>query len=84
VVVNTVGRSQGSPRPYGKARDPPQTEKGVPAAADVPEIVLVHSRFREVDRRAQEAKLVSAVPAAGRIIVATQAIEAGGTFPVGR
>ncbi len=78
VVVNTVGRSQGLAEALRKKLETRhKPKKGSLAAADVPEIVLVHSRFREVDRRAQEAKLVSAVPAAGRIIVATQAIEAG-------
>jgi CRISPR-associated endonuclease/helicase Cas3 len=44
-----------------------------------PEITLIHSRFRPADRRAaQEAALDEAsIPEAGRIIVATQAIEAG-------
>jgi CRISPR-associated endonuclease/helicase Cas3 len=39
--------------------------------------VLVHSRFRGPDRRVQEAGLSAALPEEGRIVVATQAVEAG-------
>lgn len=44
-----------------------------------PEVFLIHSRFRPCDRAKMQAVAFdeSKIPAAGRIIVATQAIEAG-------
>mgnify|MGYP001124051349 CR=1 FL=1 len=48
-------------------------EKQAPAA----DLLLVHARFRPTERRRIEGELCSDPPAAGRIIVATQAIEAG-------
>ncbi|HEY8056167.1 MAG TPA: CRISPR-associated helicase Cas3' [Terriglobales bacterium] len=41
------------------------------------DLLLVHSRFRGVERRLQMNRLLSAVPPAGRIVVTTQALEAG-------
>ncbi len=42
-----------------------------------PERLLIHSRFRAEDRRGNEENLHSAPPVEGRIVIATQAIEAG-------
>lgn len=41
------------------------------------EIQLVHSRFRPPDRRAAVARILSPIPDAGRVVVATQVVEAG-------
>ncbi len=64
VVLNTVERAQ-----------------AVYSALDVlkleTELLLVHSRFRPAERRILNARLTEAPPPAGRIMVATQAIEAG-------
>ena len=48
-------------------------------AASAPEVRIVHSRFRPADRKREQAAALdsSTLSAAGRIIVATQAIEAG-------
>lgn len=47
-------------------------------AADGPEIVLLHSRFRPDDRRVAERRALEApMPDAGRIVVTTQVLEAG-------
>lgn len=42
-----------------------------------PELMLLHARFRPAERRAIETRLQDAPPASGRILIATQAIEAG-------
>jgi CRISPR-associated endonuclease/helicase Cas3 len=78
VMVNTVERAQKLYERLG----PPPTKRGRKTRAKTeanagPERVLVHSRFRGPDRRAMEARLASPVPPEGRIVVATQAIEAG-------
>lgn len=73
VVVNRVARAQ---QIYSalQSLSKPKT-KPAPLEAD---LGLIHSRFRPADRAAQQSKLLSTeLPAAGRIIVATQAIEAG-------
>jgi CRISPR-associated endonuclease/helicase Cas3 len=41
------------------------------------ELVLLHSRFRAADRAEHTAQLTSEIPPQGRIVVATQVIEAG-------
>lgn len=41
------------------------------------EVCLLHSRFRAADRKGHVEHALSTVPAAGRIVVATQVIEAG-------
>lgn len=45
--------------------------------SEKPELVLLHSRFRPVDRARVLEKVLSPVPAGGRIVVSTQVIEAG-------
>lgn len=87
VIVNTVERAQ---RLFVELehRFTPSATKGKGKKADIvissiegtgpaPQLVLVHSRFRAADRAAQETMLKHPAPSAGRIIVATQAIEAG-------
>lgn len=65
LVLNTVERAQQVLRALQRLR---------PAA----ELLLIHGRFRADDRRRHEARLdASPPPAAGRIVVATQCIEAG-------
>lgn len=78
VVVNTVDRAQAIYQALHQQLQPgkrsPRSRSLAHPAAD---IAIIHSRFRGPDRRAQEAKLVAPVPDAGRIVVATQAVEAG-------
>lgn len=64
VFLNTVRRAQAV---FDALGDP----------ADGAERLLVHSRFRAADRRRATERLLSAPPIAGRIVVATQALEAG-------
>jgi CRISPR-associated endonuclease/helicase Cas3 len=80
VILNTVERAQ---KLY-EHLDSQSPKRGRKANADVdtgapvsPEPLLIHSRFRGPDRRAIEAGLTKSAPEAGRIIIATQAIEAG-------
>jgi len=82
-IINTVDRAQGlfaelekrlaesSAGGRAKAKAP------APLGVDRPERLLIHSRFRAQDRRSNEERLRSDPPAAGRIVIATQAIEAG-------
>ncbi len=65
VVLNTVDRAK---EVFGELRK----LKGVAA-----EPVLIHSRFRPQERAILNVKLTSPLPAAGRIVVATQVVEAG-------
>lgn len=67
VVVNQVRRSQEIYRQLKKML------KG----SDAPDLVLIHSRFRPMDRKNLEAIFRADMPATGRIIIATQTIEAG-------
>lgn len=64
VIVNRVERAQ---------QLHAQLKKQKPAA----ELLLVHARFRLQERRQLNQRLQQAAPEAGRIIIATQAIEAG-------
>lgn len=77
VILNTVERAQSLYRSLLSSA----SDKGKRATASesqgVPELVLVHSRFRGPDRRVQEARLSAPRPPQGRIVIATQAIEAG-------
>lgn len=78
VIVNTVERAQKlyerlGPPPAKRGRKPaPETETSAG-----PERLLIHSRFRGPDRQEKEEQLASRVPPQGRIVIATQAIEAG-------
>lgn len=64
VIVNRVSRAQAL---YREIR----------AAAGDTETLLLHARFRPAERRAIEEQLWSTPGRAGRIVVATQAVEAG-------
>lgn len=66
-VLNTVGRAQGTfKRLLAK----------LPGKGEVPTL-LVHSRFRPHERAELSARLMGHPPEAGRIVIATQAVEAG-------
>ena len=63
VVMNQVERAQ---------------ELALALREDAPaEVVLLHSRFRAADRQSLQDQLNSKLPEAGRIVVSTQAVEAG-------
>jgi CRISPR-associated endonuclease/helicase Cas3 len=78
IILNTVERAQALYErlgpPPAKGRKKPGMQAEVAAG---PERLLIHSRFRGPDRRKIEERLRQSPPEAGRIIVATQAIEAG-------
>ncbi|CUS32800.1 type I-G CRISPR-associated helicase/endonuclease Cas3g [Candidatus Nitrospira nitrificans] len=82
-ILNTVERAQGLfaelerrfSEPPVKGRK--KTATPVQSVSSIPERLLIHSRFRAEDRRANEERLHSVPPAEGRIVIATQAIEAG-------
>ena len=82
-ILNTVDRAQGLFVELENclAESPVKGRKKVmvtaPSAPHNPERLLIHSRFRAEDRRANEERLHSDQPAEGRIVIATQAIEAG-------
>ena len=67
-IVNTVERAQKLYAELVKPRNKflPEVDK-----------VLVHSRFREDDRTAKRKRIAAPLGSAGRIVVATQAVEAG-------
>ncbi len=64
VFVNTVARAQAVYEALGRVENPQER-------------LLIHSRFRAVDRAALMNRLRDEPPVAGRIVVATQALEAG-------
>ncbi|HMZ12343.1 MAG TPA: CRISPR-associated endonuclease Cas3'', partial [Plasticicumulans sp.] len=64
LVLNTVERAQ-------------QVWKALSAQRPDADCVLLHGRFRPGDRQRQQARLDAPLPAAGRIVVATQCLEAG-------
>ncbi len=66
VVLNQVRRAQDLTVALQERQDSAETE-----------LLLVHSRFRPAERRRIEERLATDVPDGGRIVVATQAIEAG-------
>jgi len=84
-ILNTVARAQGLFDEITKHLSPPPSKKrkgaadDLPSLSDAPELVLVHSRFRARERKALNDKLATLPDPAGpgRIIVATQAVEAG-------
>jgi CRISPR-associated endonuclease/helicase Cas3 len=71
-IVNTVERAQGLLKQLDERYD------GANSSAN-PEFLLVHSRFRAAERAMLNARLAERPPSdgPGRIIVATQAVEAG-------
>lgn len=64
IIVNQVDRAQALYREI--AKDP-----------QAPPLLLLHARFRAAERRAIEAHIKEPLPSQGRIVIATQAIEAG-------
>ncbi len=66
VVLNQVSRAQAVMSELNKLVDDSLVER-----------VLLHSRFRPAERRVLQASLSADVPPQGRIVVATQAVEAG-------
>lgn len=82
-ILNTVERAQGLfvELENHPAQSPVKGRKkaAAPAPPDSsnPERLLIHSRFRAEDRRANDVTLQSKPPAEGRIVISTQAIEAG-------
>ena len=69
VIVNQVKRAQDL---YAQVQRTLSTE-----GVNRPALVLLHSRFRPADREREMEKLTSTAAASGRIVIATQAIEAG-------
>lgn len=67
VVMNTVERAQALAQQL--VRSQPETE-----------LLLIHARFRAAERQQLEQKLTKAPAGANRIVVSTQAIEAGVDF----
>jgi CRISPR-associated endonuclease/helicase Cas3 len=67
-VVNTVGRAR---RIYE------ETAKAVRKRGGGPELVLAHSRFRPAERDAILKRIQAPVGLQGRIVIATQVVEAG-------
>ncbi len=82
-ILNTVERVQGlftelehrfaSPQARGQKK----IVTPEPSSPPSPERLLIHSRFRAEDRRAHEARMRLPPPPEGRVLIATQAIEAG-------
>ena len=84
VVVNRVDRSRdlfeelerlyqrGRPRGRG-TKVTPEPETGGPR----PDLKLIHSRYRSIERQAWMSWLKSPVPSEGRIVISTQIVEAG-------
>lgn len=64
VIVNTVERAQ-------------ELFKTLQKKKDGPELLLIHSRFRPQDRRELNRRLGKNPSESGRVVVATQAVEAG-------
>lgn len=88
VVLNTVERAQSLYRVLagattGRSRRAKRSDGGRLDSnlgdASAPEVLLLHSRFRPPDRRRLESRLRAPVDPAGpgRIVVATQVVEAG-------
>jgi CRISPR-associated endonuclease/helicase Cas3 len=81
-ILNTVERAQGlfvelEDRFAESVRKTKKSATSAPLVSNGQERLLIHSRFRAEDRRANEKRLHSHPPAEGRIVIATQAIEAG-------
>lgn len=85
IVVNTVQRAKEiykaltetpDGQPSGStARRQAKDKKQEPSL--LPELVLIHSRFRLPERRVLNQRIMFPIPGGGRIIVATQVVEAG-------
>lgn len=85
-ILNTVERAQAlwarleqHYTPASKAKKETSQALAIDTTPEAPELLLIHSRFRAQERAAQNLKLseTTAPSGPGRIIIATQAIEAG-------
>lgn len=78
VVVNTVARAVEVYRQVVRGVGPqPGERKAAAGGQDLPDVVVVHSRFRPPERRRALDRVLAPCPPAGRIVVATQVVEAG-------
>jgi len=86
IVVNTVDRAralyealpQSDEKPKGRKRQKQKSAtEETQASSTQPDLLLIHSRFRPYERTAQMERLLAPLPEAGRIVVATQVVEAG-------
>lgn len=68
VILNRVGRAQAL---YDALKN------NAPKKKDAPDVLLVHSRFRPAEREKINKQLSEQPDSNGRIVVATQAVEAG-------
>ena len=68
VILNNVQRSQGLYRELAKRLE---------GRDDAPELILVHSRFRQAERGEINRRILALEPGDNVIVVATQAVEAG-------
>lgn len=75
VILNRVDRAQDLRQALAQLIHPAKG-KGTPSEKQ-PNCLLLHARFRPAERRAIEAQLRNAPEREGRIVIATQAIEAG-------
>lgn len=72
IICNTVDRAR---KLYAAVRE---TLNADTAVRESPDLVLLHSRYRPVDRARQQDRLkVEVSPDAGQIVIATQVVEAG-------
>jgi len=71
VIINQVERAQQLYQTLAKILGDGSGGK------EIPSLLLLHARFRPAERRAIEARLRESPPPQGRILIATQAIEAG-------
>jgi CRISPR-associated endonuclease/helicase Cas3 len=82
-VANTVARAVDLHEVLGQVYSPAKKNRRgrkavLPPPGEAPEILLLHSRFRPGDRAATMARLLDKkLPESGRIVVATQVVEAG-------
>jgi CRISPR-associated endonuclease/helicase Cas3 len=84
VVVNTVDRSRAlfdavrklyrSTRAKGRGKKPTQPAE---SSTPTPELRLIHSRFRPMERESWMGWLKQTPPPEGRIVISTQVVEAG-------
>ncbi len=77
VVVNTVGAAQEIYKRIKKNSNKSVSDGGLFGGIEGPEILLLHSRFRPVEREEKLRRLKAMMEAGRGIVVATQVIEAG-------
>ncbi|MBX7214775.1 MAG: DEAD/DEAH box helicase [Thermoflexales bacterium] len=77
VIVNTVKKAAAIYQALATLTAPAPKRKNKIEPAAAPELILLHSRFRASDRQGRVNALYTPLPAAGRIVVSTQVVEAG-------